>query len=316
MIFIPDANAALSNFLSGDVQLGADTVLRLEQVATLKREWAPRQLGTILQHPNQWRAAFFQFRPDALSPRALQDVRIRKALAHAIDRQPINEALYDGDAIFGHSMIAPSSEYAPEVERTVVRYPYDLTRSDQLMAEAGYAKVGGFYTSPSDGRLAVEARTNAAADNESELSILAAGWRSAGFDVQEAVMPAAQAQDSQMRSTFPGMYVFNTNLGDAALVGESSAAMPRPENRWTGANYGGYSNPEYDRLAVLFSSTVDRHERAQHVAEMVRIFTEDVGAATLFMRTQPWAAVSELKGMVVAAPEADMTWNIHEWTFR
>src|SRR5205814_2997061 len=101
MIFITDANTALSNVLAGEVQLAADTVLRLEQVTTLKREWGPRQLGTILQHPNQWRAAFFQFRPDVQAPRSLQDVRVRKALAHAVDRQPINEALYDGDAIFG-----------------------------------------------------------------------------------------------------------------------------------------------------------------------------------------------------------------------
>ena len=184
------------------------------------------------------------------------------------------------------------------------------------MVEAGYSKVGGTYTSPMEGRFAAEAKTNAAADNESELSILAAGWRSAGFEVQEAVMPAAQAQDPQMRSTFPGMYVFNTNLGDAGLVSESSASMPKPENRWSGQNYGGWTNAEYDRLVVQFNATVDRSERARRVAEMVQIFTEDVGAITLFMRTQPWAAVSELKGMVVAAPEADMTWNIQEWTFR
>jgi ABC-type transport system substrate-binding protein len=119
-----------------------------------------------------------------------------------------------------------------------------------------------------------------------------------------------------MRSTFPGAYVFNTNLGDAGLFSEASGASPRPENRWTGTNYGAWSNPEYDRLADQFSETVDRAERGRQVGRMVQIFTEDVGAITLFMRTQPWAAVSALKGMVVVPSEANMTWNIHEWTFR
>src|SRR4029077_5823767 len=103
MIFISDANTALANILAGEVHLAADTAIRLEQQATLKREWGPRQAGAILQHQNQWRAAFIQFRPDVAAPKALQDVRVRKALAYAIDREAINAALYDGDAVFGTS---------------------------------------------------------------------------------------------------------------------------------------------------------------------------------------------------------------------
>src|SRR5207253_1558388 len=102
------------------------------------------------------------------------------------------------------------SEYAAAVEPTVVRYGFDPQRTDQLMAEAGYARIGGTFTSPTEGRFVAEVKTNAAADNESEIAILASAWRDVGFDMQEAVLPAAQAQDSQIRSTFPSMYVFNT----------------------------------------------------------------------------------------------------------
>jgi len=109
IVFISDSNTALSNILAGELHLAADTVLRLEQQVTLKREWETQQLGRILQHQNQWRAAFFQFRPDFAGPKALQDVRVRRALAHSVDREPINAALYGTQSAGGCFFIAPPS---------------------------------------------------------------------------------------------------------------------------------------------------------------------------------------------------------------
>src|SRR5205823_4340976 len=128
------------------------TSIRQEQVATLKREWGPRNLGSVIQHPNQWRATHFQFRPEYATPRGILDLRVRQALAYAVDKTAINEVVNLGEGIFADSMIPPVSEYGPEVERAITKYPFDLRRSEQLMTEAGYTRVGGVYSSPSEGR--------------------------------------------------------------------------------------------------------------------------------------------------------------------
>src|SRR5439155_235645 len=93
------------------------------------------------------------------------------------------------------------------------------------------------------------AKTNASGDNVSEQSVLANEWRRAGFDVQEAVLPAAQSQDNQVRATYPSMFTFNTAVGVAALMNHTSERIPRAENRWQGGNRGGWSNSSFDRLA-------------------------------------------------------------------
>jgi len=180
------------------------------------------------------------------------------------------------------------------------------------MAEAGYTKVGGVYTSPTEGRLSAEAKTNAAADNEAELAILASGWRDAGFDMREAVLPAAQAQDSQMRSTFPGAYVFNTNLGDAALLGAASGAMPRPENRWSGSNYGGWSNPEYDRLYDSFNTTLDRAERDGIMVRLMTLVNDELPGLPLYYNPRVVAHTAELVGPRAGGD----TFNVHDWELR
>ncbi len=317
IIFISDANTALANLLSGEIHLSADTSLRLEQGAIVKREWGPRNAGTVLQHPNQWRTAMFQQRPEMVAPRALLDARVRKALAHAIDKQAINEALYSGEGILSDFIISPKSEFGPAAEPAVVRYPLDARRTEQLMTEAGFTRgADGTFASLADGRFAAEVKTNAAADNEAEIAILASGWRQAGFEFQEAVLPAVLAQDGQARSTFPGVYTFNTGVGESTLIDQTTARIPRAENRWVGGNRGGWSNAEFDRLVEAFTTTLDRDERARQAARMAAIYTEDLPSISLFFRTQPWAFVSALRGLAIVAPESNMAWNVHEWEFK
>src|SRR5205085_12131788 len=102
--FVPDANTALANVLSGDVQLTDGTSIGLPEVAVLKRQWMPQNGGVVL-HPNQWRAANFQMRAELAMPRSILDPRMRKALASAVDKNPLNESLYDGDGIPADSVV-------------------------------------------------------------------------------------------------------------------------------------------------------------------------------------------------------------------
>lgn len=317
IVFISDANTALSNLLAGEVHLAMDLAVGFNQAVTLRREWEPRHAGTVLLHPNQWRATKFQFRADLVNPRALLDVRVRQALAHGVDKQAVNDAIYQGEGIIAETMVPPMMDYYPIVERTMAKYPYDPRRSEQLMAEAGFTKgPDSVFASPTEGRFSPELKTNASPEFEMEMGAMAAIWRQVGFDIQEAVLPAAQAQNAQVRASFSGMYTHSSGLGEAALVDQVTARIPGPENRWQGGNRGGWSNPEYDRLVAAFATTLDRNERARQIAEMVRISSQDVFAISLFFATQPMVHVAALKGPQLVAPGAVMGWDIHTWEFR
>src|SRR5262249_12574468 len=81
--FIADGQTVVANLLTGEVQLGAIDAVRLDQALTLRREWQPKGGGDFTAHPNQWRAVFFQMRPDLANPKAILNPTVRKALAHA-----------------------------------------------------------------------------------------------------------------------------------------------------------------------------------------------------------------------------------------
>jgi peptide/nickel transport system substrate-binding protein len=319
IVFISDANTAVANLLSGAIHLSADTSIYHAQGRLLNREWRASgnpNAGTVLTVPDLWRAVYAQLRPELASPRAILDVRVRRALAHAVNRAAVIDALYEGEGILAETILPAGTTYYPTIEASLVKYPYDLRRAEQLMAEAGFRPgPGGFYTHPVEGRFTPELKTTASVNNETERTVLAAGWREAGVDIQEAALPAAQGQDGQARASFPSLYVFSTGVTQTSLRNFASSAIPRPENRWSGSNRGAWSNPEYDSLIDSFNVTLEPAERVRMMARMTRIISEELPAISLHYELGVFAHVGSLRGPRAIVPETSGTvaWNVSEW---
>ncbi|MBM2812689.1 MAG: transporter substrate-binding protein, partial [Chloroflexi bacterium] len=245
------------------------------------------------------------------------DVRVRRAFAHAVDRREINDGLFEGQNIIADTIVPPSVDFYTDIDRAITKYPYDLRRVEQLMREAGFGRtVGGPFAGPDGQPVSFEIKTNSATQQEQEQAILGNGWRAAGFDIQETILPAAQAQDSQVRASFPSIFTFSSPQGDVALARLNSSLIPRPDNRWTGNNRGGWTNADFDRYAERFSVTLDPGERVRHVVEMARLFTEEVPAVSLYFNAIPIAFASALQGPRESVPDAEWAWNVHEWELR
>lgn len=317
VMFINDPNVALAAILAEEVHFLADVAIRFQQGGLLKRDWVARGAGSVLVVPGLFRATYFQFRRELVEPRALLDSRVRKALAHTMDKQAVNEGIYEGEGILVDTMIPPLVDYFPEVERAVARYPYDGRRAEQLMAEAGFRRgADGFYAAATEGRVGPELRTNASAQFEAEQSILGDGWRRAGFDVREFVLPAALVQAGEARATFPGLYTFSSQGGETALRSFHSESIPRPENRWVGSNRGGWIHEDYSRLSEVLDTTLDRSERIRQVVRLSQILNEELPAISLSFDPGVLAHVAALRGPRAANSEGNVTWNIHDWEMR
>jgi peptide/nickel transport system substrate-binding protein len=318
IMFISDPNVALANLLSGDIQLAADTSIRFQQALILQRDWVPQQQGNVVVKPDLWRGVWAQLRPQLANPRALLDVRVRRALAHGLDREALNEALFEGRGIMSEApFIPPTVSYFAEIDRAIVKYRYDPRASEQLMADAGFRKgADGSFVSPNEGRVPFEIKTLSAAEREAEMAIMAAGWRQEGFDFNESVLPAAQATDNETRASFPSLFSFSTTPGEFNLAVMSSKGIPSADNRWVGSNRGGWANPEFDRLAEAFGNALDPSERVRDIAQMTRVFTEDVPVISVQFDQITMAHAAALRGPEAVAQEAAVAWNLHEWELR
>lgn len=136
------------------------------------------------------------------------------------------------------------------------------------MGQAGLSKRGdGFYADATGQRLSLELRNFAADPGPREVAILADQWKSFGVEVATYIIPEALRRDGEQVSAYPAFRIEQSGLTDeipvdkiASTTGTASNIATR-ENRWVGNNRGGWSHPEYDRLAVLFRTALDRGER-------------------------------------------------------
>src|SRR5207237_8233105 len=123
-------------------------------------------------------------------------------------------------------------------------------QAQALLTQAGYNRgADAMWTNPVGGRLAFDCTTTSGSQNESELSIIAAGWRELGFEINESIFPVALAQDQQARTSFPSLMTISMPQGVDTLSQYNTGAIPRAETRWVGFNRGGWSNADFDRVA-------------------------------------------------------------------
>lgn len=298
--FIGDANTALANMLAGEAHYVSDYVIWYPEGLTLENEWKANNGGVVLFAPVLMRITAVQQRPEHASSPALLDIRFRKAVAHAVDVPTAVEALTGGRGLATSTLTSPAVAYYSEIERNVPKYPFDPRRSQQLLEEMGF-RMGAdrMYLSPPElggGPFRLEAWHSAGSAEEQENAILVDNLRRAGIDAASRVTPVAMVRDARARTLTPGLST--GGVGRHILGNFTSRAIPGPDNQWQGNNRGAWSNSEYDRLHQAYSTTLAHSERIQQIAQMERIFAEEVGAIPYLYTTVVTAHAASLKGPV------------------
>lgn len=318
VVFIPDANTAVANLLSGSLHFATDETVGFDQASILRRGWAARgETGSVLLAAVRTRYVQIQYKPEYTNPAAIYDLRVRQALAHAIDKQALVDGVLDGEPGMADVAASPKSEYYAELDRAITKYPLDLRRSEQLMTTAGYPKGGdGFYGQ--DGmRLSLGLMAFSQGSGEKEALILADSWKQAGFETPLTILSATQSQDVQIVSTYPALRIDQTGIdgltGSLSKWGESTISTP--QNRWAGANRGGYYDPEYERLYQIARTSLDRNDRNQAMVGALKYLSD---RAIYFPLYQGYLVAAHT-GNVLGATTGDAgvaLWNVEGWHWK
>lgn len=322
---ILDDNTTIPNILAGgQLDYACCNTLRFNHYVTLKREWEAAGKGITVSTPGAAVFLFLQQRPEYVGHKALLDLRVRRALAHAIDRQALDEGLFDGLGAPTDTPVPPNVPFFTEVERLMTRYPLDPNRVTLLMSEAGFSRdPQGFFADQQGERFYVDFAVQAASEIERMQTLLSDLWRRAGFDVHTVVVGPQQYTQLETRHTIPGLgYAFFPNQGERAFL---SSEVGTAANRWSGNNRSAWTSPEYDRLYNAWNTTLDPTQRGSYVAQLMALVTENLPGYPLYFSQTVSAWVASLQGVTTAtnssgfgqtARSTTNYWNISEWSLR
>jgi peptide/nickel transport system substrate-binding protein len=313
--WIEDPNTALANLLSGEVHLAVNDAIRFQQGSLLKERWTGNNGGTVLISARETRFIQIQFSPQFNQTKALLDVRVRRALAHALDKAAIIEGVLNGEGTPADTLMSPQMPYYQALLDAIPKYPHDLQRTEQLMGEAGFTRPpGGFYVGANGERFDPEFRAFGGGQEETELAIMVDTLRRSGIDIVSNVVPAVYSRDVQIRAAFPGLTANVTQLSERTVFNKlESFNIPLESNRWSGFNRGAWASPEFDRLEVVFNTSLDRAVRDRTVIDMMKIVNDDVGVIPLYYNLDAIAHVATLTGPTTAAPDTARDWSAPDW---
>lgn len=202
---------------------------------------------------------------------ALQDLKVRQAINHAIDRQALVDAVWGGKGTLIGSMVPPTDPWYEDLSDT---YPYDPDEARRLLAEAGYAdgltlrlRVPNLPYGPPSGRF------------------IAAQLEEVGITVEldELEFPARWLE-----------LVFTNHDYDMTVVAH---VEPRDLDAFANPDYyWGYDNPEFQRL-VAEADAGTWEEQVTKLQEAARILAEDAAADWLFLLPNIVVTTTDISGI-------------------
>ena len=244
----------------------------------------------------------FNVDPAKGSP-ALQDVKVRRAIVHAIDRQVILDRIYSG---LGTVAIGtePSVSWAHQPDQITETYPYDTERAAALLDEAGWTLNGDVREK--DGQPLAFSIVASAVSKTDEGTVLAIQEYLSEVGIE--VTP--QFEEESPLTTLPGSREF-----EAAFFSFTFAPDPDQSLAWhsggieAGYNVFGYNNPAVDDLLERGLETVDVEERTAIYVEMQNILVADLPAAVLLFQKSALGINNRVKNYVPSA--VGYSWAVH-----
>ncbi len=272
--FIGDPAAAFAAVRAGDVDAfpnypAPETLNELKRDPSLVVTQGLSE-GKVIMAMNNARAPF-------------NDIRVRRALSYAIDRRAIIDGAMFG---FGQPIGSHYSRQAQGYVDLTARYPHNVDKARQLLAEAG-------YPNGLDVTLRIPPRPYARRSAEVLVSQLA----TAGVRVKIETLEWAQWLDQVFgRKQFDLTIVEHVEPMDYDIYGRKDY-------------YFGYNNPAFDALLAQVQSAPDEATRLSLLGDLQRKIADDAVNVFLFQSARIGVHKTGIDGLWINAPIAanDMT---------
>ncbi len=226
------------------------------------------------------------------------DIRVRRAISHAVDFDIIVRKVLRSYGVRATGPLPPTSwAYSPKV----AKYPYDLTKARQLLAEAGYVP-GQDGTMQKDGR---PLRFTLKGDQGSQ------AVRDSAVIIQDQLARAGIQAEIRLLD-FPTFVrqLFASDF-EGILVGWTGHPDPDPfsytiwhSSQWNGRNFAHYKNPEVDRALEEARRTPDQAKRREAYVRFQRILADDTPYVWGYYQKEMYVYRRELRGLSLVPAQA------------
>jgi len=256
-LVVPDTTTRALELRKGSADIAVNAFdFYPEVVSTLERQ---AHLG-VLRGPGT-RLGYMAFN---LRDPILKDVRVRQAIAYAIDRQPLIHYLMRDSARPAASVLPPESW---AFDDQVQQYSYDPAKARQLLDDAGYKSNNGV-------RFHLAMKTSTEESSRAMAAVFQQQLRDVGIalDIRSFEFATFFSDITHGEFQVYSLRWIGGNEDPEIFEYAFDTARIIPN----GANRQYYSNPRVDALIEKARTEVDQNARKQNYAAIQEIVAEDL----------------------------------------
>lgn len=244
-----------------------------------------------------------------LKRKPFDDVRVRKAINYAINKQEIIDGVYLGLGIAIGSPYKPGTRWS---NPHLLPYPFDPAKAKQLLAEAGFSDSDGDGWLDRQGhKLSFEILTNLGnKQREKTAVIIQRRLKEVGIDTHIRTLEWASLLTNFIK---PGDF-------DAVVMGWGLGLDPDQYTIWHSSqqkpgqfNFIGYQNPEVDRLLEQGRLEFDPEKRQQIYHAFAKVLYDDSPLVYLSAGYGLTAIHKRVQGIMQPVPPAGVGYDSQKW---
>ncbi len=259
---VPDATTEALELRKGSADLAINAPMSPDTIVTLER-----YPSLIVQRGPGTRLAYLAFN---LRDPILKAVRVRQAIAYALDRRPMVEYLWRNQVQPARSIL-PRQSWAYNDD--VPRYDYDPGKARQLLDAAGHPAVNGV-------RFHITMKTSTDENTRLMVAVMQQQLRDVGI--------ALDIRTFEFATFFADVSSGAFQLYSLRWIGGNEdpdifdAAFHSRNFPPAGRNRSFYSNPEVDNLIDQASRETNQGDRKRLYAELQQILAQDLPSINLW----------------------------------
>jgi len=266
-LFVDDETAALNGLDAGDYNVVTGVLAEgIDRVATFESD---SDFQVVFELGGEVSYTFLN-----VNVPEFEDIRVRQAVAHAIDRQPHIDAALAG---YGDPTCLMAVPYSVPYNSDYCPYPYDPERSIELLAEAGVSD------------LTLDFPFVTVAYHPAVMEILVAQLEAVGINVETRGEDLTTWID---RTFTQGNYDLS-QITDSAPISQYGCQGGREPL----GNSTELCVPEFEELLAASDTYLDRDEYIAAMAELTNAFSDQAWVIPMFAPRTPQIAQAELMGI-------------------
>lgn len=219
-----------------------------------------------------------QYTGDAGQPNPFRDVRVRQAVAHAVNVPAILQTIMRGNAEPASQLVSSAMRGYSEMHG--MRPDFDVDAARALLAEAGYADGFSFgLRCPNDRYLNDEAVCQAVVGMLAQIGLMA-----------ELDAIPVRTYWPELREDNFDMYLLGWSPGTFDAEHPIRFLVHTPGERLGTWNFGGFSNARIDEMLPLIQSEINDGDRQAMLDEAAAIIQDEQVYVPMYVQPLVWGA--------------------------